>query len=149
MGDFDTFDHCELGGLNRSFYSSKNGSCLNRTDAFVLRTGICLGPESSRPICLKRLEDPLKTRKQEISNHLMHILVNSKFVDPAYLGALERKLANTLSLLEASAIRHESLCDDDDLDSPLDGRLDRSYGTCLPTLNSVQKSYECLERLAY
>ncbi len=84
--------------------------------------------ESSRPIFLKRLEDPLKTRKQEISNHFMRILVNVKFVDPAHLGALERKLANTLALLEASAVRHESLCDDDDLDSSLDDGLGRSYG---------------------
>ena len=43
-GRYDVFDVCHGHYLNRSFFSSTNGSCFNRTDGFVLPLHECVGP---------------------------------------------------------------------------------------------------------
>lgn len=43
-GRFDTLDRCNATHLDRSFFSSLNGSCTNRTDGFSLPLHTCIGP---------------------------------------------------------------------------------------------------------
>ena len=43
-GPFDIFDVCDGRRVSRSFYSSTDGSCRNRTDGFVIPTNQCVGP---------------------------------------------------------------------------------------------------------
>ena len=43
-GDFDFLDVCDEHRLVRTFFSSKDGSCLGQTDVYKLEYNTCLGP---------------------------------------------------------------------------------------------------------
>ncbi|GMH54982.1 hypothetical protein TL16_g08828 [Triparma laevis f. inornata] len=43
-GEYDILDTCNERGVKRVIFDSKNGTCLNATDTYILQYDKCLGP---------------------------------------------------------------------------------------------------------